>query len=63
MELSKEDGIVTYYKIDLLGYEAAGILEGAGLENVKVMEGDCPNHLRVKIRQIGFVNTKVDRPC
>ena len=38
-ELNKEDEIVAFCKISLRGYEAEGILEGAGFENVKVMEG------------------------
>lgn len=38
-ELNKDDEIVTFCKISLRGYEAEGILEGAGFENVKVMEG------------------------
>ncbi|CUH97330.1 hypothetical protein P22_3457 [Propionispora sp. 2/2-37] len=38
-ELNKDDEIVAFCKISLRGYEAEGILEGAGFENVKVMEG------------------------
>ena len=38
-ELNKNDEIVAFCKISLRGYEAEGILEGAGFENVKVMEG------------------------
>lgn len=38
-ELNKEDEIVAFCKISLRGYEAEGILEGAGFENVKVLEG------------------------
>lgn len=38
-ELNQEDEIVAFCKISLRGYEAEGILEGAGFENVKVMEG------------------------
>ncbi|MDF2501150.1 MAG: npr [Anaerosporomusa subterranea] len=38
-ELNKEDEIVAFCKISLRGYEAEGILEGAGFENVMVMEG------------------------
>ncbi|SDF84950.1 FAD-dependent oxidoreductase [Sporomusa acidovorans] len=38
-ELNKKDEIVAFCKISLRGYEAEGILEGAGFENVKVMEG------------------------
>ncbi|HML34928.1 FAD-dependent oxidoreductase [Sporomusa sphaeroides] len=38
-ELDKDDEIVAFCKISLRGYEAEGILEGAGFENVKVMEG------------------------
>ncbi len=38
-ELKKEDEIVAFCKISLRGYEAEGILEGAGFENIKVMEG------------------------
>jgi len=37
--LKKDDEIVAFCKISLRGYEAEGILEGAGFENVKVMEG------------------------
>lgn len=39
LELSKQDEIVAFCKISLRGYDAEGILEGAGFENVKVMEG------------------------
>lgn len=38
-ELNKEDEVVAFCKISLRGYEAEGILEGAGFENVKVLEG------------------------
>lgn len=38
-ELSKDDEIVAFCKISLRGYEAEGILEGAGFDNVKVLEG------------------------
>lgn len=38
-ELNKEDEIVAFCKISLRGYEAECILEGAGFENVKVLEG------------------------
>lgn len=38
-ELNKEDEIVAFCKISLRGYEAEGILEGEGFNNVKVMEG------------------------
>lgn len=38
-EMNKKDEIVAFCKISLRGYEAEGILEGAGFENVKVMEG------------------------
>jgi len=39
LELNKQDEIVAFCKISLRGYDAEGILEGAGFENVKVMEG------------------------
>lgn len=38
-ELSKDDEIVAFCKISLRGYEAEGILEGAGFKNIKVLEG------------------------
>ena len=38
-ELNKEDEVVTFCKISLRGYEAEGILEGAGFKKVKVLEG------------------------
>ena len=38
-ELNKEDEIIAFCKISLRGYEAEGILEGAGFKDVKVMEG------------------------
>jgi NADPH-dependent 2,4-dienoyl-CoA reductase/sulfur reductase-like enzyme/rhodanese-related sulfurtransferase len=38
-ELNPDDEIVAFCKISLRGYEAEGILEGAGFKNVKVMEG------------------------
>lgn len=38
-ELGKEDEIVAFCKISLRGYEAQGILDGAGFTDVKVMEG------------------------
>ena len=38
-EISKEDEVIAFCKISLRGYEAACILEGAGFENVKVIEG------------------------
>lgn len=38
-ELSKGDEIIAFCKISLRGYEAEGILEGAGFSNVSVMEG------------------------
>jgi len=38
-ELNKDDEVVTFCKISLRGYEAEGILEGAGFKNVKVLEG------------------------
>ena len=38
-ELKKDDEIVAFCKISLRGYEAEGILEGEGFENVKVLEG------------------------
>ncbi len=38
-ELNKDNEIVAFCKISLRGYEAEGILEGAGFENVKVLEG------------------------
>lgn len=38
-ELNKADEIVAFCKISLRGYEAEGILEGAGFDNIKVMEG------------------------
>lgn len=38
-ELNKEDEIIAFCKISLRGYEAECILEGAGFENVKVIEG------------------------
>jgi NADPH-dependent 2,4-dienoyl-CoA reductase/sulfur reductase-like enzyme/rhodanese-related sulfurtransferase len=38
-ELNKSDEIVAFCKISLRGYEAEGILESAGFDNVKVMEG------------------------
>ncbi|KYZ74945.1 pyridine nucleotide-disulfide oxidoreductase [Anaerosporomusa subterranea] len=38
-ELNKADEIVAFCKISLRGYEAEGFLEGAGFENVKVLEG------------------------
>ena len=38
-ELNKQDEVVAFCKISLRGYDAEGILEGAGFENVKVMEG------------------------
>ena len=38
-ELNKDDEVITFCKISLRGYEAEGILEGAGFKNVKVLEG------------------------
>lgn len=38
-ELNKEDEIIAFCKISLRGYEAEGILQGAGFDNVKVIEG------------------------
>ena len=38
-ELNKDDEVVAFCKISLRGYEAEGILEGAGFKNVKVLEG------------------------
>ena len=38
-ELNKDDEIVAFCKISLRGYEAQGILEGAGFDKVTVMEG------------------------
>ena len=38
-ELNKEDEVVAFCKISLRGYEAEGILEGAGFKKVKVLEG------------------------
>jgi len=38
-EMNKDDEVVTLCKISLRGYEAEGILEGAGFKNVKVLEG------------------------
>lgn len=38
-ELNQDDEIVAFCKISLRGYEAEGILEGAGFKNVKVLEG------------------------
>lgn len=38
-EISKDDEIVAFCKISLRGYEAEGILEGAGFSKVTVMEG------------------------
>ncbi len=38
-ELQKDDEIVAFCKISLRGYEAECILEGAGFENIKVLEG------------------------
>ncbi|MDF2571331.1 MAG: npr [Sporomusa sp.] len=38
-EIGKNDEVIAFCKISLRGYEAACILEGAGFENVKVMEG------------------------
>ncbi|SMD13240.1 FAD-dependent oxidoreductase [Sporomusa malonica] len=38
-EIGKDDEVIAFCKISLRGYEAACILEGAGFENVKVMEG------------------------
>lgn len=38
-ELQRNDEIIAFCKISLRGYEAEGILEGAGFENVTVMEG------------------------
>ncbi|WP_425060250.1 NADH peroxidase [Sporomusa carbonis] len=38
-ELGKDEEIIAFCKISLRGYEAACTLEGAGFENVKVMEG------------------------
>ena len=38
-ELNKDDEIVAFCKISLRGYEAEGILEGAGFKNIKVLEG------------------------
>jgi NADPH-dependent 2,4-dienoyl-CoA reductase/sulfur reductase-like enzyme/rhodanese-related sulfurtransferase len=38
-EMGKEDEIVAFCKISLLGYEAECMLEGAGFKDVKVMEG------------------------
>lgn len=38
-ELNKDDEVVAFCKISLRGYEAEGILEGAGFKNVKVIEG------------------------
>ncbi|WP_371367419.1 NADH peroxidase [Sporomusa rhizae] len=38
-ELNKDDEIVAFCKISLRGYEAAGILEGVGFKDVKVLEG------------------------
>jgi len=39
VELNKNDEIIAFCKISLRGYEAEGILEGMGFENVKVLEG------------------------
>lgn len=39
LELNKDDEIIAFCKISLRGYEAEGILEGAGFQNVKVLEG------------------------
>ncbi len=39
VELNKNDEIIAFCKISLRGYEAEGILEGVGFENVKVLEG------------------------
>ena len=38
-ELPREKEIVTFCKVSLRGYEAARILQGAGFQNVSVMEG------------------------
>jgi rhodanese-related sulfurtransferase len=38
-ELSKDREIITFCKISLRGYEAAKILQGAGYERVRVMDG------------------------
>jgi len=38
-ELDKDTEVVALCKISLRGYEAEGILEGAGFKNVKVLEG------------------------
>lgn len=38
-EINKDDEVVAFCKISLRGYEAEGILEGAGFTNIKVLEG------------------------
>lgn len=38
-EFNKEDEIIAFCKISLRGYEAEGILSGAGFDKVKVIEG------------------------
>ncbi|HWR41805.1 FAD-dependent oxidoreductase [Sporomusa sp.] len=38
-EIGKDDEVIAFCKISLRGYEAACILEGAGFNNVKVLEG------------------------
>jgi rhodanese-related sulfurtransferase len=38
-ELPKDKEIVAFCKISLRGYEAARILEGAGYQHVRVMDG------------------------
>jgi len=38
-ELPRDREIVTFCKVSLRGYEAAKILQGAGFQNVRVMDG------------------------